>query len=45
VQRAQTSKGAIFIRSGEPAVTDNVDDKNSCELSGLGHSTPASTVP
>ena len=37
-QAAQLRKRALFVSAGEPAVADDVCDKNRGELSGLAHS-------
>ena len=39
-QRPQARERALFVGAGEPAVADDVCDKNRRELSGLGHGAP-----
>ena len=40
-QRAQSRQGSIFVRAGQPAITDHIRDQNRRNLPGFAHGAPS----
>ena len=44
-QPPQPRQRAIFIRSSQPAVADNIGDQDRCNFPGLAHGAPSHRSP